>query len=52
MREIRPYGSEGGGIETNQSFLPYLIHEVEHQRNQDLTVATLSRIRLNQSRTL
>jgi len=22
MREIRPYGSEGGGDETNRSFLP------------------------------
>ena len=24
MRENRPYGSEGGGIEINQSFLPLI----------------------------
>jgi hypothetical protein len=29
MREIRSYGLEGGGTETNQSFLPLLSAQAE-----------------------
>jgi hypothetical protein len=37
MREIRPYGSEGGGIETNRSFLPLSKSEPRHG-NGDRTI--------------
>ena len=35
MRENRPYGSEGGGTEFNQSFLPLSLAESHRENSAD-----------------